>query len=88
METAKLGDVSFRTLQNYESGERSPNAETLEKLFAAGFDVLYIIAGIRQSGVLSDQDNALLSALSHVDERMRQSLVSALMAAVQTYNTV
>lgn len=46
---AELCNVSARSQRNYESGERSPDAEYLGALAAAGADVLYVLTGARGS---------------------------------------
>lgn len=79
-EAAKAGDVAFRTYQNYESGERHPNAETLANLFVAGFDVLYILTGGRNSSTLSNEDSALLAEFHKAEERMRTATLTMLKA--------
>lgn len=42
---AERTGISARSQRNYESGERSPDADYLAALAAAGADVLYILTG-------------------------------------------
>ncbi|UXS39200.1 helix-turn-helix transcriptional regulator [Agrobacterium tumefaciens] len=42
---AGLIDLPYRTLQNYLSGERSPNVEALEKLARNGLNVNWLVTG-------------------------------------------
>lgn len=42
---ASLIDIPYRTLQNYLSGERSPNLEALEKLAKNGINIHWLITG-------------------------------------------
>lgn len=42
---AGLVDIPYRTLQNYISGERSPNIESLEKLHKNGININWLITG-------------------------------------------
>lgn len=42
-----LGGVQKRAQINYESGSRSPDAEYLSAIAAAGVDVLYVLTGKR-----------------------------------------
>lgn len=42
---ASLVDIPYRTLQNYLSGERSPNIEALEKLSNIGIDINWLLTG-------------------------------------------
>jgi len=41
--------ISARSQRNYESGERSPDADYLAAIAAAGFDVLYLLTGHRSA---------------------------------------
>lgn len=52
MNQAQLGaaaGVTKGAQLNYESGERSPNAEYLQAVAAAGVDVVYALTGVRES---------------------------------------
>lgn len=51
---AGLVDIPYRTLQNYLSGERSPNIDALEKFAAHGLNINWLITG-KGSPFLSDQ---------------------------------
>jgi transcriptional regulator with XRE-family HTH domain len=42
-----IGGVAKNTQINYETGERSPDAEYLARIAAAGADVGYILTGVR-----------------------------------------
>ncbi|MDN0075615.1 helix-turn-helix transcriptional regulator [Crenobacter sp. SG2303] len=86
-ETAKACNVGFSTYQGYERGERFPNAEALELLYHAGFDVLYVVAGVRNTAELSNEENTLLAVLKSVDARARKAIVSGVVSGVQVYNS-
>lgn len=45
-ELAELAGVQKRAQVNYESGERSPAADYLAAVAAAGIDVLYLLTGV------------------------------------------
>ena len=47
IECAKVGGVSVVTQRFYESGERNPNTEYLHNLYKKGFDVNFIVTGVR-----------------------------------------
>ncbi|MCL1861864.1 MAG: transcriptional regulator [Proteobacteria bacterium] len=57
---AELG-VAPKTQRYYESDERSPDAEYLTAFAAAGADVLYILTGRREEGVLTPREAVLLN---------------------------
>ncbi len=44
---AEMLEIEPRNLLRYESGSRSPNPQFFEKLFHLGFDIQYIITGVR-----------------------------------------
>lgn len=79
-EAAKAGDISFTAYQNYERGDRAPNAETLQKWAAAGFDVLYILTGTRNNSTLNNEQSSLLGLYGQIDERLRPVAIADLQA--------
>lgn len=46
-----IGHVTRRTQVNYESGERTPDAEYLAAVAAEGVDVAFVLTGVRSSRV-------------------------------------
>ena len=50
---AALAGVGKRALIHYEKSERSPDANFLAAIAAAGADVLYILTGQRQGGAVA-----------------------------------
>lgn len=42
---SELTDIPYRTLQNYLSGERSPNIESLQKLSEHGININWLVTG-------------------------------------------
>lgn len=57
---AGLIDVPYRTLQNYLSGERSPNLEALEKLANNGININWLITGIGTPYLHTELERSLL----------------------------
>ncbi|MDR5803432.1 helix-turn-helix transcriptional regulator [Caballeronia sp. LZ001] len=69
--------VSLRSQQNYEKGERSPDAEYLAALTTVGADVIYVLTGKRpESSVstLSPRAKALLDNYEHSSEEARRAM--------------
>ncbi|MBX9298793.1 helix-turn-helix domain-containing protein [Chromobacterium vaccinii] len=81
----KITGVSYVTYLGYEQGKSFPNAETLNSLHDAGFDVLYIVTGVRNAAALSNEDSSLLADLNQVDEKGRTLAVSTLRSLLDTY---
>jgi transcriptional regulator with XRE-family HTH domain len=83
MDAAKAGGVGFTTYQGYERGTRFPDAEMLEKLYVAGFDVLYIVTGVRNNSTLSNEETVVLELFNKLDERGR----AVMLGVAQIYNS-
>jgi transcriptional regulator with XRE-family HTH domain len=82
---AGQGGVSRRTQINYESGERSPDAEYLHRVHAAGVDVCYVVVGTReptaaQASPVSGPVDALAERIATLTRAQRAAL-SALIEA-------
>ncbi|MCL1861863.1 MAG: helix-turn-helix domain-containing protein [Proteobacteria bacterium] len=58
---ASLAGVSRGAQINYESGARMPDMKYLSAVAAAGADVLYILTGRHEKGVLTHREAALLN---------------------------
>lgn len=77
-DAAKAGGLGYTTYLGYEKGDRFPGADALEKWHACGFDVLYVVTGVRNGSALSNEDSNLLADLNQVDEKGR-ALVRSLL---------
>ena len=82
---AKLADVGYTTYMAYEAGRSYPNAESLNLLHLNGFDVLYVVTGVRNEAALSNEDSSLLADLNQVDEKGRTLAVTTLRSLLDTY---
>ena len=68
-ELAEITGVIPNTQGFYERGKRMPDAGYLEKLFAIGGDVVYILTGIRAPGLsLSPEEADLLENFKACEE--------------------
>jgi len=66
-QAAGVSMVSWRNWERYGSG--SPNAEALATLYAAGFDVLYIVTGVRNEATLSNEQAQVVAQMATMDAR-------------------
>ncbi|WP_295441527.1 helix-turn-helix transcriptional regulator [uncultured Thiodictyon sp.] len=66
-ELAAAGGVKRRAQVNYEQDERSPDAEYLAGVAAAGVDVQYVVVGIR-TGAPRARPSILRAAEEHPDK--------------------
>lgn len=75
--------ISLRSQQNYEKGDRSPDAEYLARLAENGLDVLYILTGqrgqsVNAQAVLPESDRILLSNFHAAPEQVQAGVKTAL----------
>ena len=59
MQMAEIGGVSLRSQQQYEKGNVAPTTDYLTRLYEAGFDVVYLITGKRNTETLTAEDSEL-----------------------------
>lgn len=91
----EAGGVQKRAQINYESGERSPDASYLERIAAAGVDVLYVLTGRRAPAPrlgTAEPDAALATNLAEIallngyrrlDAKGRQAVLAMIEALTQ-----
>lgn len=84
---AAIAGIGKRALIHYEKNERSPDANLLAAIAAAGADVLYILTGQRQqpqaAPALSPRQAALLDNYQHTDEAGKRIIEATASAAAQ-----
>ncbi|WP_219136391.1 helix-turn-helix domain-containing protein [Janthinobacterium sp. UMAB-60] len=68
-EFAALGGVKKGAQFNYENGSRSPDADYLAAVAAAGVDVLYLLTGQVSATGLPDDESELLIGYRKLDLR-------------------
>lgn len=76
------GELSGTSLTSYQAWERYgrvPDATALANLYAAGFDVLYIVTGVRNEATLSNEQAQVVAQMATMDARG----VAGVMAASQ-----
>lgn len=78
-QAGQAAGVTMVTWQNWERYDRFPNADALAKLFAAGFDVLYVVTGTRNNAELSNEQAQVVAQMATMDARG----VAGVMAASQ-----
>ncbi|OHX10528.1 hypothetical protein BI347_20695 [Chromobacterium sphagni] len=85
-DAAKAADVGFSTYQTWEK-DRSPNAEALARLHSVGFDILYVVTGIKDESTLSNEDSSLLARLNQLDDKARRAWLASAAAFVESYTS-
>lgn len=74
---AAAGGVKPNAQVHYESGDRVPSADYLQRLEGAGIDVLYVLTGRRAApSDLSPEQTALLASLDRADDAGRAAILA------------
>lgn len=76
--------VTARSQRNYETGERSPDAEYLAALAEIGGDVLFVLTGKRDPRVtsaLTAEEQTLLAYFKHASREAKRAALGALLGA-------
>jgi transcriptional regulator with XRE-family HTH domain len=79
---AALAGVSVKTQVLYEKAERVPDANYLAAIAGHGFDVLYVLTGVRTGQGLTNEEIALISGYRSLDVRGRAGVL-ALVSGMQ-----
>lgn len=88
-EFAEIAGVMRNSQGFYERGKRTPDTEYLEKIAAAGADIIYVLTGIRAKSMgfmLSPEEQALLDsfrACEQIDRNAIRQLAMRSAEAVQ-----
>jgi transcriptional regulator with XRE-family HTH domain len=76
-ELAEIGGVIRNSQGSYERSERMPDTGYMQKIGAAGADIIYILTGIRAtafSSMLSPEEQALLDNFRACEEADQSAL--------------
>jgi transcriptional regulator with XRE-family HTH domain len=76
--------ISARSQRNYESGERSPDADYLAAIAKAGADVRYILTGSREGPapeVLTSEERVMLDYFRQASPQVRKAALGALLSS-------
>ncbi|MCL6262152.1 hypothetical protein [Craterilacuibacter sp. RT1T] len=68
-QAAEVASAGLSTYHAWERYDRVPDAVALAKLYAAGFDVLYIVTGVRNETTLSNEQAQVLAQMATMDAR-------------------
>lgn len=80
VDTCLLGGVSKTTQIKYESNERRPDTEYLERLDRHGFDVLYLLTGSRSTESLTPELQNLVDAYQDAPLLLREAAFAVLLS--------
>ena len=70
--------IGVSAQRNYEKGVRSPDAEYLMRLYAAGYDVMYLLTGERSSQRLTAEESRILSLWHQAPTVVQQIVLNIL----------
>lgn len=83
---ADKAGVHRNTQKKYESGDRSPDAEYLQRSAGIGVDVLYVLTGMRNSVIesIDQRQRALLDNYEHSDDAGKKIIEGTASLAAQS----
>ncbi|WP_022955752.1 helix-turn-helix domain-containing protein [Perlucidibaca piscinae] len=81
-EFASLGGCSKNTQLNYEKEERTPDLAYLAGIGEAGADVLYIVMGVRNTSMLEQFEEKLLTLYRSAPVSLQAAALGALEAGL------
>ncbi|QIY78357.1 helix-turn-helix transcriptional regulator [Chromobacterium violaceum] len=84
-DAAKACGLGYTTYLGYEKGERFPGADALQKLHEFGFDILYVVTGVRNGASLSNEDSSLLARINQLDDKARRAWRASTQSFVESY---
>lgn len=70
-----LGGVHRNTQVAYETSKRAPDTTYLQGLRAAGVDVVYILTGQRDEGMMTEDETRLLDVFTRCSTEDRQRIL-------------
>lgn len=76
---AAFTGIANQTQSNYELGKRSPDAQYLSKLTELGFDIRYVLTGLREELVLTPQEKTLLALFRHSPTEVQDYILGGLL---------
>ena len=82
-----VGNTTRYTVMNWENGKTTPSAESLILLGTIGFDVVYILTGVRSQpveGSLSHREATVLDHYRNTDEVGRRAIEQTASALAQS----
>ncbi len=73
---SEIGDIHIRVQLRYEKGETVPNLKYLAKLAAIGFDIQYIVTGVRSGAqTISEEENKLIAYFKNMSPSKQAAMM-------------
>lgn len=77
---AKYAGITEKSVGAYERGENNPPCSFLEKIAPYGFDVQYILTGVRSDTALRPDERELLTLYKAAPENIKQAVKAVLLS--------
>lgn len=77
---AKYAGITEKSVGAYERGENNPPCSFLEKIAPYGFNVQYILTGVRSDAALSPDERELLTLYKEAPETIKQAVRAVLLS--------
>lgn len=71
----EICEISYNAYSNYELGKRKPDAELLMKLGSLGFDIVYLLMGLKNAYAPKIRERALLKSFRELSEEKQIDVV-------------
>lgn len=77
---AETCNINYQTILRYEKEERTPDGDFYYIISKLGFDVQYILTGVRSDAALSPDERELLTLYKEAPETIKQAVRAVLLS--------
>lgn len=85
-DVASYVGISEPTQSNYETGKRSPDARYLQKIIELGFDLRYVLTGIRDKDKLNKEESLFIELNRKAPEEVQDFILGGLSKSKEITN--
>lgn len=78
MQLANFAETTKNSVLNYEKDTVNPTSVFFEKISAHGFDIQYILTGIRSDSSLTDDEKEVLALYRSASDAIKQAVKAVL----------
>lgn len=85
-DVASYAGISETTQSNYETGKRSPDARYLTKIRQLGFNIRYVLTGIRDKDTLDKNESLFIDLYRKAPQEVQDFILKGLSKSQNTSN--
>ncbi|ATW43456.1 helix-turn-helix domain-containing protein [Glaesserella parasuis] len=71
----EICEISYNAYSNYELGKRFPSADLLMKLGTLGFDIVYLLQGLKNAYAPEIKERMLLKTFRELSETQQKDII-------------